>query len=263
VYAWPTADSGRPIRGFTLIELLVVISITGLLIGILLPALGGTRDVATRVTCAANMRQLGAGVHLYANDQDDERARGPAVVHDFLAPFGALYSNTADSQVWVGGRSVPTGFGVVHAGYLSESLSLFCPGDDTTDPESELGNIGVPMVDAYGSYLYRNLDQVAGSTRLAMLGVNDGGFSAVTLALDRQTQMQAIANAYRTNHGNAISNLLFAAGHVTPHDNGGEEDLFVLRGNNLDFMVLPFRLDQIFRNADHMGHGRVAPFPFP
>ena len=84
------ANSGGPVRGFTLIELLVVISITALLIGILLPALGGTRDVATRVTCAANMRQLGAGVHLYANDQDDERARGPVVVHDFLAPFGAL-----------------------------------------------------------------------------------------------------------------------------------------------------------------------------
>lgn len=56
--------------GFTLIELLVVVSIIALLISILLPALGQARAASRAVLCLSQLRQMGLGVHLYAEDYD-------------------------------------------------------------------------------------------------------------------------------------------------------------------------------------------------
>ncbi|MCC5829083.1 MAG: prepilin-type N-terminal cleavage/methylation domain-containing protein [Phycisphaeraceae bacterium] len=56
---------------FTLIELLVVISIIALLIGILLPALGGARDVARTLKCMTQVRSIAQATVNYASDHED------------------------------------------------------------------------------------------------------------------------------------------------------------------------------------------------
>ena len=57
-------------KGFTLIELLVVIAIIALLLAILTPALSRVKRYAKKVICLSNLRQIGTGVLVYAEEHN-------------------------------------------------------------------------------------------------------------------------------------------------------------------------------------------------
>src|SRR5580704_845362 len=83
----------RRLKGFTLIELLVVIAIIAVLIALLLPAVQAAREVARRLQCVNNLKQISPASHSYANTYGSfPIGHGPVNYNDwggtaFILPF--------------------------------------------------------------------------------------------------------------------------------------------------------------------------------
>lgn len=59
------------VRAFILIELLVVVAIIAILAALLLPALSAAREKAWMASYNSNLRQIGLGMRMYADDNSD------------------------------------------------------------------------------------------------------------------------------------------------------------------------------------------------
>lgn len=104
-----------------MIELLVVAVIISILAAILLPALQNAKAQAKRAACASNLRQIGVGALVYADE------------HNGSFPNGWYKSMYGSAEKFMGGSANRNwGFHLLAGRYVANYEVWFCPA--MTDP---------------------------------------------------------------------------------------------------------------------------------
>ena len=95
--------------GFTLIELLVVIAIIALLLSIIMPALGLAKEVARRVVCSSNLKQLALANLTYAQENEDKVVAAINSNGDLWLATILAYCDDPDIKMCPSVKKEPTG----------------------------------------------------------------------------------------------------------------------------------------------------------
>lgn len=140
-------------RGFTIIDILSSMAVIMVLIALLLPSLSTVRESARRVVCGSNVRQIGLGLAMYADDYDQ-----------FLPPsrFAApsqesIHQSTlvrTVSPAYATGQSFWDGVGILYEyDYLAAPGVFYCPSHHGDHPYSRYvsrwTNLGTEIVSNY------------------------------------------------------------------------------------------------------------------
>jgi len=169
-------------KAFTLIELLVVIAIIALLVSILLPSLNRAKDLAKRVACLSNLRNMGLGMVMYQSDYDGLFPARVVSLPGIRSVRGYVVCHADGTSV---------NYGQLLSGEYIESIeSLYCPADHHfEDPYYEplkatSANFGTPLgYGLIGSYIYLwrfDIGRVAG----VVLGPPGDMYDASFFSLD-------------------------------------------------------------------------------
>src|SRR5271157_1017399 len=109
--------NSRRRRGFTLIELLVVISIIGVLVGLLLPAINSAREAGRRTQCQNNIRQLALALNAFAGRKNVLPAAG-TFFEDTTTPATSAANSVLTSAMGSGSTGITAGsIPVLNAGH--------------------------------------------------------------------------------------------------------------------------------------------------
>lgn len=246
----------RRCGAFTLVEVLVVVAVLTLLMGLLMPALARARHYARRVGCSSNLHQVSLAIHLYAEDFQDTIPFGPEGRPVTGSNFYTVTGNVTSLLSLEDGA--PVGLGLLLKNYLSERPKvLFCPGtDQPSEADAQLSRVGQAQAQSDFYYRHASVALLSGTPdtfhiRLSSLGRNRNGQPIKALVTDVQflahPSLAPFQVVTRTSHQRAVSNIMFADGHVKTVSN--KDAQFTVNIGTSPYDALE-RILQMFELAD-------------
>ena len=187
-------------RGFTLIELLVVIAIIAILAAILFPVFAKAREKARQTSCLSNLKQLGLGMLMYAQDYDETFCNynmGPTLTSP-PAP-GDPDFNRFGSGTWY--SSWPT----LVLPYVKNTQIFRCPSTSWTNYGIAYG-LPVGCINTSGAYAYlfhgtpKTLGDLIKPAETLMIGEKYGG--------NPQYVLSGQYYVMRANHNDGMNTVL-------------------------------------------------------
>lgn len=167
-------------RGFTLIELLVVIAIIAILAAILFPVFAQAREAARKASCISNLKQIGMGLMMYAQDNEEEFPMGtyPGPRNWEVNPEQQTYPSGAPDcfNLWVGfnpGDGGPNYVGCAYGGefyrtlmqvqvgpYIKNTAVWYCPSDKIHSNSRTNIGLGKQSYQWFPMWVYNHPDLV-------------------------------------------------------------------------------------------------------
>lgn len=173
------ASGARAARGaFTLVDVLVSLVVIGVLISVLLPSLALVRETTRRVICSSNVRQIGLGLAMYAEDY-----RGALPVTRFIPEMkssdNTMRVDVSQPQDVMMARVLdpdPEWDGLGHLfenDYLTQFGVFYCPSHHGQHPLSRYARMwSNNIIELTINYQYRGQNITRSDNRVAV--VSDG-----------------------------------------------------------------------------------------
>jgi prepilin-type N-terminal cleavage/methylation domain-containing protein/prepilin-type processing-associated H-X9-DG protein len=187
---------------FTLIEMLVVIAIIALLASIMIPAVSGALQRAKTTQCLSNLRQLGNGFMIYAQENKGrfpyQQRDSSTTWHVEIAPFLEGFTNSDFYDLAVEGERPPGVFA--------------CPSSDNVVRFGNYSDFGMNLlVNDHGEQQndpQRSFDQLPGSVILLADSHN----------CRRNLSIYSTNGGMDPRHHRSGINVLYVGGHVSTGD---------------------------------------------